>query len=122
MTAEPQKVILHIDSADTDKLQKVLDYAELLLDDYKRNNIKVEVIANAGGVNLFRSDVSPYQQRLKKLSTSYDNLRLIACSNTIARIRERGEKPILIPEAHIGPTAIDHIVGRLKQGWTYKKI
>ena len=120
--ADPRKVVLHIDSADTDKLAQVLDYAEYLLHDYKQNNIKVEVIANAGGINLFRAGVSPYQQRLQELSSHYDNLRLIACSNAIARLQEHGEKAILIPEAHTGETAIDHIIGRLQQGWTYKKI
>lgn len=120
--AETQKVILHIDSAEKDKLEQVLDYAEYLLDDYKQNNIQVEVIANAGGINLFRADMSPYQQRLQQLSTHYVNLRLIACSNAIARLRERGESTTLIPEAHVGPTAIDHIITRLQQGWTYKKI
>lgn len=120
--AEPQKVVLHIDSAEKDKLAQVLDYAETLLREYERNNIRVEVIANAGGINLFRDGVSPYQQRLQQLSAHYDNLRLIACSNAIARLQERGEKAILIPEAHTGTTAIDHIIRRLQQGWTYKKI
>lgn len=120
--AESHKVILHIDSAEADKLQQTLDYAEYLLEDYKQNNIKVEVIANAGGVNLFRANMSPYQQRLQQLSAHYGNLQLIACSNAIARLRERGETTALIPEAHVGPTAIDHIIGRLQQGWTYKKI
>ena len=120
--AEPQNIILHIDSAEVEKQQQALDYAEYLLNDYKEKNIAVEVIANSAGIDLFRAGASPYQQRLETLLSNYDNLRLIACSRALARLQERGEKPVLIPQAHIGSTALDHIVKRLQQGWTYKKI
>ncbi len=122
VSRDPHKVLLHIDSQKTAKLSTVLDKAETLLREYDQNNVQVEIIANAEGLNLFRTGAKPYQQRLSQLASRYHNLRLLACAKAVARYEARGSKLQLIPEVHIGPTAIDHIIHRLQQGWTYTRI
>jgi hypothetical protein len=46
----------------------------------------------------------------------------VACANTIKRLQEKGVDVPLIDRTHARETAIDHVVARLRNGWTYIKI
>ena len=87
-----------------------------------RKPIELEVIANAGGLDLFREEASPYAMRIQQLSEQYPNVKFIACTNAIERLREKGIEPHLIKSVHRGPTALDQVVKRMNDGWTYIKI
>jgi len=121
---QPGKYILHISVRDKAKFKRTLDQAELLMANYqnKDQNIQLEIIANAGGLDLFREEVSPYAQRVKQLHDQYPNIKFIACSNAVERLREQGQEPNLINSVHQGATAIDQVVKRVHQGWSYIKI
>ncbi len=124
ITEQPGKYILHIDVHDKNKFKQTLDQAETLLASYqnKEQNIQLEVLANAGGLDLFREDRSPYIQRVKQLSRDYPNIKFIACSNGIKNLRENGIEPHLLTTVQQGATAIDQVVKRVHQGWSYIKI
>ncbi len=121
---QPGKYILHIGTHDTDKFRHILDKAENLMAKYQDEMqlIELEIIANASGLDLFRESASPYAQRVKQLGEKYPNIRFIACTNAIERLRERGIEPDLINTVHQGPTALDQVVKRMNDGWTYIKI
>ena len=118
------KYILHIGTHDNVKFKRALDEAETLLvkHQYNKSLIELEVIANAGGLNLFRDNATPYSKRVKRLIETYPNIRFIACANAIERIREKGIEPNLINAVHQGTTAIDQVVMRMNEGWSYIKI
>ena len=121
--ADPYRVVLHIGYSDPEKFRETLDDAESLLRKYTDGNMRVEILAHAGGIDLLRADVSPYVQRVADLMSRYDGkLTFIACANAIKRVEERGEKVILIGNVYTGTTAIDHVIRRLREGWTYVKI
>lgn len=120
--ASNHRVLLHISDADGGKFQQVMNETEYLLKHYQSKGIQVEVLANAGGLNLLRVDMSPYAQRIAQLINKYDNVRFIACANSIQRAQERGEKVILLDKINTQPTAIDHAIQRLKDGWTYIQV
>jgi intracellular sulfur oxidation DsrE/DsrF family protein len=121
---QPGKYILHISVRDKKKFKQTLDQAEALMANYRNTDqgIELEIIANAGGLDLFREDVSPYAQRVKQLRQRYPNIKFVACSNAIERLREQGIEPKLINSVHQGATAIDQVVKRIHQGWSYIKI
>lgn len=118
------KFVLHVGTHDNAKFKQTLDEIEKLLLSYKNNtqSIQLEVIANAGGLNLLREDGSPYVQKVKQISEQYPNVKFIACSNAIERLREQGIEPRLIGAVHQGTTALDQVVKRMNEGWTYIKI
>jgi len=118
------KFVLHVGTHDNDKFKQTIDEIENLLVSYKNKEqlIELEVIANAGGLDLLREDGSPYVQKVKQLSQQYPNVKFIACSNAVERLRERGIEPKLIDAVHQGPTALDQVVKRMNEGWTYIKI
>ncbi len=120
--AQGNRILLHIDDSDRGKLQALIAYTEALLENNQQQDLKIEVVANAGGLDIFRTDNTPEKLKLRKLSQRYSNLELFACANAIARLREKGIEVDLIPEAHTGASALDHIIQRMQEGWRYHKI
>lgn len=122
LEAGSHKVVLHIDRSDKARFDEVLDGAEELLRNYRDKGMEVDVLANAGGVDLLRADVSPYAQRVARMISEYDNLHFIACTNTLQRLREKGIQPLLIDHTQQDSTAVEHIIHRLQQGWAYIRV
>ena len=122
--ADPNRVLLHIDSASPDKMQAVLDQAEHLLNEAEKQGrvMQLEVIANSHGLNLLRAGVSPYADRMAQMKQRHANLQWVACGQSIARLQKDGEKVMLLPNTQTSPTAISEIVTRLQQGWTYVRV
>jgi len=118
------KIILHLSNDQDDRLRKTLEKVEMIIAKYKENGLpyQVEVIANAGGINLLRDDVSPYKKRIGNILNAYDNVSFIACSNALERLRLQGIEPHLIKRTKTGVTAVEQIIKRLQQGWVYMKV
>lgn len=117
-----QKVLLHIDRADPERFDEILDGAEHLLRAYRDQGIAVDVLANAGGVDMLRADISPYADRIARMLREYDNLQFVACTNTLRRLKEKGVTPVLVEHTQQDATAVGHIIRRLQQGWTYIRV
>ena len=122
--ADPDRVMLHLDSAAPDRMHAVLDQAERLLDEAERQGraMQLEVIANSRGIELLRAGVSPHAERIARMQQRHANLHWVACGQSIARFTADGEKVELLPATRTAPTAIGEIVTRLQQGWTYIRV
>lgn len=122
--SDANKILLHIDSGSQQKLAAVLDRAESLLADASKHNpnFQVEILANSQGLDLLRADRSPYVKRIANLTQNNENLRLIVCAQTLARLTREEGRIVLLPSTQVAPTAIGEVVDRLQQGWTYIKI
>jgi intracellular sulfur oxidation DsrE/DsrF family protein len=114
--------VLHIDVDEQAAANELLDRVETILTTYADDEIQVEVVANAAGLNLLRVDKSAVANRVSQMMDQHDNLMFLACANTISRLKEKGEEVELIGRTHTGETALDHVVNRLSSGWTYVKI
>lgn len=118
-----RRILLHIASSDPRRMERALNEVQELMNLYPRNRLQVEVVTNAGGVNLLRTDVSPFKAQVEELMRKYPNLSFLACRNTIDRLtRTRGAPVHLIPDTRVGPTAVQEIVSRLQEGWIYIKV
>lgn len=122
--ADPDRVMLHIDSAAPEKMKAVLDQAEHLLDEADRQGrtLQLEVIANSFGIDLLRAGYSPHAERMARMKQRHANLQWVACGQSIARLRSNGELIELLPNTETASTAISEIVTRLQQGWTYVRV
>lgn len=114
--------LFHIDADDPASMERLLDRAESILAQSGDRDTQVEVVANASGLNLLRADTSDYAGRIRNLLARYPNLTIVACANAIKRFEEQGTNVLLFSEVKTDETAIDHIVQRLQQGWTYIKL
>ena len=121
---QSNKIVLHVSSSDGDKLEKTLHQVEYIINQYQASQLpyEIEIIANSGGIDLLRQDVSPYADRVAHLMSKHDNISFIACSNAIEKLRLQGIEPRMIAHTRTGGTAIEQIVKRLQQGWVYIKV
>lgn len=117
---QPSRVLIHLDSSQTERMQEALDMAEAYL--AKAGKAKVELVVNNSGLDLLREETTPHAQRIAALAARYDMLAFVACGHAIARYRSAGLDVTLVPEARVERTAVEHIVDRVRQGWTYLKI
>lgn len=123
-TQGARKILLHVSSADPQKLEQALDTTERLLQTYRARHmpVELELVANAGGLDLLRADISPFADRIEHLQHKYEELTLFACQTAIDRMLKRehmDHAPPLLPQALITPNALDQILTRLQEGWVY---
>lgn len=116
-----EKILLHISSTDEARVEAVLQKAEALLRNAQQTHseLRMEIVANSEGLNILRKG-SPYAEEISTLSKQYHNLQFLACGIAKKTAALKEGKPIeLLPEAKDIPAALDEILSRLKQGWTY---
>lgn len=116
-----RKIILHLSSQEPARAQGALDALEEVLRASRERGepVQIELIANAEGLGLLREG-SLHAGRIRSLAERYDNVSFLACGIAMegARLSEQSEVK-LIPEARRVPAALEQILTRLKQGWTY---
>lgn len=118
--SRPAGVLIHLDTSADDRMEETLDLAEAYV--AKAGHAKVEIVVNNSGLNLLRAETSPYAERIARLSTGRDMLSFVACGYAISRYRNAGHQVTLLPGTQVAPTAIEHVVDRVREGWTYVKI
>jgi intracellular sulfur oxidation DsrE/DsrF family protein len=126
-TIAPQKnkrIIVHLNTSSTAKFESALTTAEQLLQKYADSNMdtEIEVVANASAIKMLRAGHSPFAGRVRDLQDQYFNLTFLACKDAIDHIAELegSEAEIeLLPDVDITPSALEHILERLKDGWVY---
>ena len=116
-----QRIILHIDESDPILFESTLVYAEeFLLHNMNNKGVQIEVVANAGGIDLLREDF-PLSKQVARMMDEHDNVTFIACTNAINRLRSQGMESATIKNVETETAALTHIIDRLNTGWTYLK-
>ena len=119
--ADGGRVVLHLTSDDPKRMEAALRMAEQLANTKDREGqpLRVEFVANGTGLHLLRANGSSFATRMASLHQGHPNLRLVACHETMDRMRERGLDVVLLPMVDIAPTAENELAERLTQGWRY---
>jgi len=123
--SENTRVILLISSSETRSMRTALDQAENLLEAYRDagRELRLEILVNSNGLDLFRRDMTPFAQRLASMQRKYSNLELLACSKTIKRLkREKHIDAKLVSGVKVVPSALNQILSRLTDGWSYIRV
>ncbi len=117
------RIILHVGSSDRKTFDQALDTAESLLANADNNpNFHLQVLANAGGVNLVRQNVTPHAQRIAAMLRDHPNLEFTACGQSLARLQRGGKDVTVLPNVEVVDTAVSEVVRRMQHGWTYIRI
>lgn len=119
-TAEFDKYLLHVTSGEPAEMLAALEYAHELLETDDAGMRQVEIIANEQGIDLLRSDITPFAREIAALQA--DDVVFYACSKTIQRLEEKGVNVELVPYTNPDYTALDRVVTRMQDGWHYEKI
>jgi hypothetical protein len=120
-TASPDRVLLHLSSSAPERIAAMLDEAEGMLRAARNDGraVAIEVVANNTGLDVLRVDAAGEARRLAALRREFPNLTLVACAQTIERLREKGVAARLLPDAIVATSALDQVVKRIQEGWTY---
>jgi hypothetical protein len=118
------RVILHLGSSSPERIKVALDEADHLARgrDLSGQPVQVELLVNGDGLDLVRADVSAYADRIASLHSAHHNLKFIACNNTIEMLRLQGVNVELLPDVKVASSALDEVMMRLRQGWTYIQV
>jgi intracellular sulfur oxidation DsrE/DsrF family protein len=113
--------LLHVTSGDPQQMYAALRQAQQLLESAEGDEVRqVEIIANERGLDLVRSDVTPFSREISALQAR--NVVFYACSRTIERLEQDGVEVTLVPQTNADYTALDRVVTRMQEGWQYEKI
>ena len=122
---EEWRIVLHVDSADANRFNVMLDETEQLLKTsaQQQQKVRVEILTNGGGLMLVEQGDAAYTQRLRALSKQYDNLGLLVCQRALDNLKaEKGVQLDLVPEAHVVESAMNQVIKRQQEGWAYIRI
>jgi len=122
-----KRVILHLNTSSPAKFEKALTTAEQLLKRYANDNhgAEIEVVANASAIKLLRSGYSPFAARVRALQEKYFNLTFLACKDAMDHVREIEDLKTdvrLLPGVEVTPSALEHILERMNEGWVYLNV
>lgn len=117
-----ERVLLHISESDPAKFASVLSYVKDFLVLHEKSGRQVAVVANAGGLDLMRKGVSPYEQEVREIINRYPNVHFIACANSIRTLQKKGINPEIIDNIDTSLPAMDQIIKHVREGWSYIKI
>lgn len=122
--AAPSKFMVYVGNADPVRMKTALDESENLLATARHGNreIQVEIIANESGVDLLRAGVSRYAGRIASMQTKYPNLSLVACTQTLNKLKRKGIEVRLLPNIGSVSSAEGEIEKRLGEGWDYVRV
>ncbi len=122
--SELWKVMLHVSTDDPNRLNIILNETEALLKSYAESSrkLELEILTNNKGMTLVTDNGEPYSKRLRKLQSKYQNLVLMACGETLKRISATHKQLPLLPKTSVVSSALNQIVKRKKEGWTYIRI
>ena len=122
-----KRVILHLNTSSPARFEKALTTAEQLLKKYASDNngAEIEVVANASAIKLLRSGYSPFAARVRALQEKYFNLTFLACKDAMDHVREIEDLKSdvrLLPGVEVTPSALEHILERMNEGWVYLNV
>ena len=119
--ASGHNYILHVVSGEPGPMLAALEKAQQLIDSAEPGQFnQVEVVANQKGLNLLRSDITPFADEIHMLQEK--DVVFYACSRTIELLEEDGVDVHLVPDAKKAYTALDRVVIRMQDDWEYIKI
>jgi intracellular sulfur oxidation DsrE/DsrF family protein len=121
---EARNIVMHVNFADPERLNLVLNNVENILNHYRERNNQavIRVVCHGPGLHLLRDDTSPARERLLKMTDTPERLAFLACSNTVERMtKAEGKAPELIEAAILVPAGLPEIIELQRQGWIYLK-
>lgn len=107
--------IFHLDSGGKKIIHKTLNNIQNLLEDPRvKGHIKVELLANSKGVNVYMKN-NGLEKKLEHLRS--EGVILAQCHNTLRELHIKRDK--LYPFVSIVPSGVGEITLRESQGWAY---
>ncbi|MGU3285129.1 DsrE family protein [Methylobacterium mesophilicum] len=118
------RIVYHVSSNDPPTMQRALGTADNALKQYRSRGetVRIEIVANGGGVHMMRSDTTPVGPMLQYMRSTHPDLVLTACgiTRTIMETNEGHAVPLL-DGVGVATAGIVRVVELQEQGYAYVK-
>ncbi len=82
----------------------------------------IEIVASSAGLNALDADTSIHAERLNAMAERLDNLKIVACAKSLARLASEGNTIQLLKAITVTPSVAEQVAKRTGDGWLYLKI
>jgi len=108
-------VVIHVTQNGGRHYRAALNYAYVIRDEYGKENVNIEIVANGPGIGLVNSN-NKYGHSIKRLMN--DGVRFSACNTTARYMREHQELPI-IENVKFVPYGVVRVLELQRKGYLY---
>lgn len=116
------RVAVHVDENDPQVMNMALNNVANLTRYYQSqgDEVIVEVVTYGPGLNMLIDGKSPVADRVAAMSLEMDNLTFAACANTMAGMkRKTGKDVVLLEEAEVVPSGVVQLISLQEDGFAY---
>jgi intracellular sulfur oxidation DsrE/DsrF family protein len=118
-----KQVILNIAHYPPERFSETIDHIEALLIKNKTDKkFNIEIVASGAGLNALDADASIHAERLNTMAGKIDNLKIVACAKSLARLASEGNTIQLLKAITVTPSVAEQVAKRTGDGWLYLKI
>jgi hypothetical protein len=125
VAADPLRLVLHVGDFNPARIDALLadSAARLAAAERSGRPLHLEIVANSVGLDLLRVAATRHAAALAELRRNYpERFTLIACGQGLQRVRETGGDTRLLPGVVVAPSALDQVVKRIAEGWSYLRV
>jgi len=118
-----KQVVINISQYQPQNFDATINHIESLLQQHSADtSFQVEIVANKQGLKALDTRTSIHAEQVSQLATQFDNLEVIACAKSLARLATEGDSIQLMESIMITPSAAQQVAKRMNAGWLYLKI
>ncbi|MBS0001811.1 MAG: anti-sigma factor [Thioalkalivibrio sp.] len=120
-----EQVLFHVTETDGLEAEALFDDIEHMLETawLEGETLEVQLVVHGTALELVRTDLAPFPNRIRDLVYTYPNLRVTACGQSRAR-REREEDRLIefLPWVEEVESGVREAAQRQAEGWTYLRL
>jgi intracellular sulfur oxidation DsrE/DsrF family protein len=121
---QPHRLVVQVDQNDPAVMNLALNNVTNVIEYYraKGEEVNIDIVTYGPGLNMFRTDTSPVQDRLKRLKEMAfpSKVQLSACGNTREGMEKKEGHPIdIMSEAVVVPSGVVRLMELQEKGWSY---
>jgi uncharacterized protein len=119
---DARQVLLHVTDVGLHDAEALFDDIEHMFETAWLNGqeLEVQVVVHGTAMDLVRTDLAPFPNRIRHLVYTYPTLRVTACGQSRARLEQAERGPIeLLPWVEEVESGVEEAARRQAEGWTY---
>ncbi|GMR01302.1 MAG: hypothetical protein BMS9Abin19_0673 [Gammaproteobacteria bacterium] len=122
VVGDREHVVINISQYHPQDFDETINNIEALLQSKDSKSFKVEIVANKQGLRALDTETSIHAARISQLAERFDNLEVVACAKSLAKLASEGDPIQLMKSIMITPSAAEQVAKRTSAGWLYLKI
>ena len=119
---DEKQVIINVSQYHPQNFSETIDNIEALLQKKDGSSFNVEIVANGQGLKALDEETSAHASKINQLANRFDNLEVVACAKSMAKLATEGNPIKLMKSIMITPSAAEQVANRTSAGWLYIKL